>query len=726
MGFFLLVIALELIFNPIHFPTFFLFFGYSNSRRSFFIDCVRTVVSITGESSFQSFLKMTNKRKQKHSKSRSEQPKIVASNSIFTNRRLHLITLFIFGFLLYANTIGHDYTVDDAIVITDNDFVKEGFGGIGKILRNDTFLGFFKVEKSLVAGGRYRPLSLVTFAIEYQFFGANPTVSHFVNVLLYALTGMLLYIVVLQLFRNKRTTEAHFIALVTALLFLGHPIHTEAVANIKGRDEIMALLGSLGALYFAMRYAFRGGISKLVLASVCFFLGILSKENTITFLAVVPLAMYLFTKVKTAKIGITTGVLVVFAVVFLVIRQTILGDAASFSANTNMELMNNPYLKWNGSQYVTFTAIEQFGTIFYTLGKYIVLMIFPHPLTHDYYPAQIPMMTFGDWQVLLTLLTYVSAGIYALWQLPKRNPIAFGILYFIATLSVVSNVVFPIGTNMSERFLYMPSVGICLIAAVLLYKMVDERLSNMGDLKLALPILALFLIGFSAKTFFRNMAWKDNYTLFTTDINTSTNSAKLHNAVAGITVEEANKPENTARKQQMLNDAIRYALRARELHPTYANPNVIIGNAYTYMGEYQKAIEFYDYTIQITGQSSSDHQNALKNKQIALSNMNNKEVEQQGQLLQQQQFAEAIQLGEKLIASGKSSVPLFGQQGAAYGATGQHQKAIEMFQKVLALDPNNAQAFLNLGFAYQMLGDATTANVNFEKAYALDPNLRPK
>ena len=144
------------------------------------------------------------------------------------------------------------------------------------------------------------------------------------------------------------------------------------------------------------------------------------------------------------------------------------------------------------------------------------------------------------------------------------------------------------------------------------------------------------------------------------------------------------------------------------------------------MGEYQKAIEFYDYTIQITGQSSSDHQNALKNKQIALSNMNNKEVEQQGQLLQQQQFAEAIQLGEKLIASGKSSVPLFGQQGAAYGATGQHQKAIEMFQKVLALDPNNAQAFLNLGFAYQMLGDATTANVNFEKAYALDPNLRPK
>lgn len=673
---------------------------------------------------------MTKKRKQNTSKQRSKQPRRatqkVASNPFFTNKKLHLIILFVFGFLLYANTIGHDYTVDDAIVITDNDFVKKGFGGIGDILGNDTFLGFFKVEKNLVAGGRYRPLSLVTFAMEYQLFGENPTVSHLVNILLYALTGMLLYLVVLQLFRNKRPTEAHFVAFVTAMLFLAHPIHTEAVSNIKGRDEIMALLGSLGALYFALRYAFKGQVSQLILAGICFFLGILSKENTITFLAVIPLAMYIFTKVKTAKIGIATGVLVVFAALFLIMRQSILGDAATFSANANAELMNNPYLKWNGSQYVAFSAMEKFGTIFYTLGKYLVLMIFPHPLTHDYYPAQVPMITFGDWQVIFTLLVYLGAGIYALMRLSKKDPITFGIIYFIATLSVVSNLVFPIGTNMSERFMFMPSVGLCLIAAVLLYKLTNKRFENYGDLKLALPILALFLIGFSLKTITRNMAWKNNYTLFSTDINTSTNSAKLNNAMAGITVEEANKPENVARKQQMLNDAIRYGIQARNLHPTYANPNVIIGNAYTYLGEYQKAVEFYDYTLQITGEGSSDHTNALNNKQIALSNMNNKGIEEQGQLLQQQKFAEAIQLGEKMIAEGKQSIALFGQQGAAYGATGQHQKAIEMFQKVLALDTNNAQGYLNLGFAYQALGDAATANTNFEKAYALDPNLKPK
>jgi hypothetical protein len=675
---------------------------------------------------------MTKKRKTQSSKVQSNektQSKSVANtavNSLFINKKLHLIILFVFGFLLYANTITHDYTQDDAIVINDNDFVKKGFSGIGEILGNDTFLGFFKVKKNLVAGGRYRPLSLVTFAVEYQFFGESPTVSHFINVVLYALTGMLLYLVVLQFFHNKSTSEGYFIALATAMLFLAHPIHTEAVANIKGRDEIMALLGSLGALYFAMKYALKGDFVQLIFAGICFFLGILSKENTITFLAVIPLAIFTFTKTEASKIGISTSVLVAFAAAFLIIRSSILGDAANLTANANMELMNNPYLKWTGSQYVDFSSGEKFGTIFYTLGKYLVLLIFPHPLTHDYYPPQIPMMTFADGQVIFTLLIYIGAGIYALMRLPKKDPIAFGIIYFIATLSVVSNLVFPIGTNMGERFMFMPSVGVCLIAAVLLHKLTNKKIANWSDLKLALPIIALFLVGFSLKTVVRNMAWKNNYTLFSTDIQTSINSAKLNNSMAGITSEEAIKPENAAKKQQMLNDAIRYGLKARELHPTYANPNVIIGNAYLYLGDYQKSIEFYDYTLRITGEGSSDYTNALNNKKVALANIKPEYLTKQGEALANQQFAEAIRIGEQAIAAGNISVELFGQQGAAYGANGQHQKALEMFQKVLQLDPNSAQGYLNMGYAYQGLGDTANTNASFEKAYSLDSNLRPK
>ncbi|MBV6652333.1 MAG: hypothetical protein KI786_01165, partial [Mameliella sp.] len=86
----------------------------------------------------------------------------------FTNQKLHLWGLFALSFLLYANTLGHDYALDDAIVIYDNMFVKDGISGIPGILSKDTFYGFFKEEgkAALVAGGRYRPFSLILFAIE--------------------------------------------------------------------------------------------------------------------------------------------------------------------------------------------------------------------------------------------------------------------------------------------------------------------------------------------------------------------------------------------------------------------------------------------------------------------------------------------------------------------------------------------------------------------------------
>ena len=98
------------------------------------------------------------------------------------------------AFVLYVNTLWNQYALDDAIVITQNQFTQQGFKGIGNIMTSDVFLGFFKTEKNLVAGGRYRPLSVVTFAIEHQLFGENPGVSHFINLLLYALTGIVLFI----------------------------------------------------------------------------------------------------------------------------------------------------------------------------------------------------------------------------------------------------------------------------------------------------------------------------------------------------------------------------------------------------------------------------------------------------------------------------------------------------------------------------------------------------
>ncbi len=111
------------------------------------------------------------------------------------HRRIIFFVIIVLSFIYYGNTIGHDYTLDDSEVITGNEFIEKGVSGIYDIFANNVFSG----ELSIVAGGRYRPLSIISFAIEYQFFGGNPNVSHFINILLYAISVYLLFLLVFLL-----------------------------------------------------------------------------------------------------------------------------------------------------------------------------------------------------------------------------------------------------------------------------------------------------------------------------------------------------------------------------------------------------------------------------------------------------------------------------------------------------------------------------------------------
>ena len=183
--------------------------------------------------------------------------------SFFGNIRLQSVLLFTLAFLLYANTLGHDFVLDDGIVITENKLVQQGLEGIPGILSKDTFFGFIQTEgrEHVVAGGRYRPLSLVMFAVLYQLVGNNAWVFHLLTVLLFAATCVVLYRTLLLLLARRETFFASFFSFTSALLFAVHPIHTEVVANVKSCDEILALLGCLGAL-FAVLKAFDTGSVK--------------------------------------------------------------------------------------------------------------------------------------------------------------------------------------------------------------------------------------------------------------------------------------------------------------------------------------------------------------------------------------------------------------------------------------------------------------------------------
>ncbi|MBK7478176.1 MAG: tetratricopeptide repeat protein [Haliscomenobacter sp.] len=624
-------------------------------------------------------------------------------------RRLALI-LFFFSFLLYANTLGHEYAQDDAIVITDNMFTTQGIKGIPGILQYDTFYGFFKEpgKARLVAGGRYRPFSLVTFALEVQAFGQSPFVGHLFNALLYGATAVLFFLTLLLFFPpGKFGLSAWYTCFGAALLFAAHPIHTEAVANIKGRDEILALLGSLAALYFALRST-RDQRPFLHLAgAACLFLGLMSKENAITFLALVPLALYYFTKSDIRSILKSTLPYAAAVVLFLLIRGSVLGWKLG---EPPMEFMNNPYLKWAGNQYIPYTAAERFSTAVYTLGRYLQLLVLPYPLTHDYYPKHIDLVKPSDFRFLLSFFLHLGLLVYAVWGLRKKTPLSFAVWLYLIPLSIVSNLVFPIGTHMAERLLFMPSTGFALAAAIMILPF-KKREKPRQNLLVAILIGIAFLFGL--RTVARNPVWKNNYTLFISDIAISGNSAKLRNAVAGELVVQSEREPDSLRKIDMLNEAKGHAQKAIELHPTYTNAYLIKGNAHFYLKEYDLAIQAYRQALAI----NPEYKEALQNLPLALRDGGRYFGEVEGNLSKAIDYLKAA---ETYQPNDYETLRLL---GVAHGVGQQHALAIDYFTRAARLRPEIADAWLNLSTACFASGNAAQGQAYLDKARSIDPNV---
>ena len=639
---------------------------------------------------------------------------VTQSIPFWQNTKRQAVLIFVLAFGLYANTLTNDFCQDDAIVITDNMFTTAGVSGFGGILSEDTFYGFFKEagKSALVAGGRYRPFTLLMFAAEYQVFGKNPFVGHFINVLLFGLTCVLLYFLLIKLLnlrKNVQNTEGSEninsssilsiqLAFITAILFAAHPIHTEAVANIKGRDEIMTLLGSLAAVWFSLKNFEKPSLKYLALIFTTFFIALLSKENAITFVVLVPLIYWFFVSSNVSTALKQTIPFVAASVGFLLLRGVVIGNQFG---TEQLELMNNPFLKLVGNQYVPFDFSEKAATILFTLGKYIQLLVFPHPLTHDYYPRHIGIMSFSDLPVILSGLVYVALiAIMAIgWQ--KRSLVSFGIAYFLITLSIVSNIVFPVGTNMAERFLFMPSVGFCLIVAVILLKILPERLNILrgGIDALPLKIMLVVVISlFGLKIFTRNFDWKDNFTIFTTDVLVSENSAKLQNSVGGETIEHFKTlPDSSARNAKM-REAITHLQRAIAIHPTYKSPFMLLGNAYFYLNEFEKSIANYEIALQL----DPNFKDAKNNLALV--------YREGGKIIGQQQnnLPKAILFLNKAVEINPNDDAALSFLGTAYGIAGQPPKCIEMLSRALALrfDVNDAR---NISVAYRQTGDIAKA-----------------
>ena len=664
------------------------------------------------------------------------------------NNRLLQAIIVIFTFALYANTLGHQYALDDKMVYWNNGFVQNGFKGIKDILSHDTMAGMFGKDSRELEGGRYRPLSLVTFALEVEFFGkqatdiaakdpfkGNPWVSHFINILLYCVSLLILYKVLLKLFRDYIPKYKWLnIPFITTLLFAAHPLHTEIVANIKGRDEILAFLFSIAALNSIINYFDKNNKTELINSFIFIFLGAMSKEIAITFLAVIPLSIYFFrNKQSVSKYIISMIPLAVGVILYLILREMAIGNQASIDAK---ELMNNPFLGM--------TISQKYATITLTLLLYLRLLVFPHPQTWDYYPYHIPVVEWSDWRVILSIIIHLILVVIAIYGFRKKTIYSYGILIYAATLSITSNVFFNIGAFMSERFLFVSLLGFCVIIAYLISAKLPEKIVNVKMYKkTGITIFTLILLIYSIKTITRNRVWENNLVLFGHDVKVSHNSAKSNSSYASELyklAEDAIAINDTATRNKYFLEAIPYFEKAIEIYPDFSEALVRLGNIYyTMNGDYKtmfkyyiKALEKSPLDVDVWGNTTGllvrnidepEYEKQIWLKYQELSPAYFESYFQMGNLYyhsSEPQYDSAIYYYEKAIARNVNDSEIFFQLGRSYGFINDFVKARENLLKASAIK-EHPEIYKFIGVTYGMEGKDILALDYFEKALRLDP-----
>ncbi|MCX6256646.1 MAG: tetratricopeptide repeat protein [Bacteroidia bacterium] len=587
-------------------------------------------------------------------------------------------------------------------------------------------------------------ISLVTFAIEYSFFKETPAISHFINIMLYACTGILIYIILKRLLMRYKYDRWYFsLPFVATILYIAHPIHTEVVANIKGRDEIMSLLGSLLSLLVTLKYLETGKSKYLVYSFIYFFLGMMSKENTVTFLAITPISVYFFTNHDLKKNLFTLLPMGLALLLYLVIRQSILG---SLAPDIPKELMNNPFL------YATIS--EKFATIFYTLWIYIRLLVFPHPLTFDYYPFHIPIIGWGDIRAFLPFILYLAITGFAVWGFRRKNMYAYCISFYIITLSIASNIVLPVGTFMNERFIYVSSLGFSLMIAYILVVELAGKMKDAGKHRILMAsVLLVILCLYAGKTIARNPDWMSDLTLFSHDVKISGDSAKSTCSAGGKMIEESQRLKEEADKNPALKEendkkireyrqlSMQYLHQSLKIYPNYVNSLLLMGNAFfEFDKNYDSTMFYYKKILKIDPNNNLVYGNISKifagSKDVDLKIRTYEDILQLnpnsydanynlGSLYGRfkNNIPAAINFLEKAIKI-KPSLEAYKDLGVAYGFAGQFEMSIKMSENALLMNANDADVMMNIGMNYRALGNLAKANEYFNRARQINPKLQ--
>jgi protein O-mannosyl-transferase len=359
--------------------------------------------------------------------------------AMFSKRGAFIISCVLVG-LCYVNSLPNDFVFDDAPIVSSN-----------PVIRTISPVQFLKTPywTQQQYAGIYRPLVIFSLSVDYAMWKLWAPGFRLTNLALHAINGFLVFLLCESLLG---TGIVPFVAMV---VYVAHPVHTEAVTTIVGRSELFAACFLLTAWLL-----FRRGHS--IWASVVFFLALLSKENAIVLPAILVLDTWFLPSPRRRGWSRIAPIACV-GLAYLTLRYYVLGGLGIPAAAQYM----------NGR----LTYFERLLTSGRVFVKYLTIVLYPLNLAGDYDFNAIPIARFTDWDAWIGLLLVVAILAAAIYFYRRGNwAVAFGLCFAMIALTPSSNWILPISVLMAERFLYLPLVGVALVAAVSFSEINNQRL----------------------------------------------------------------------------------------------------------------------------------------------------------------------------------------------------------------------------------------------------------
>lgn len=470
------------------------------------------------------------------------------------------------SFFIFGSTITHPFLFDDTHLELNRQVYN--LGNIGD---------FFTSPYHFIKSGVYRPLPMISYAINQFLFGSSTVSFRIFQIILYGLGGAVLF------FLLRKLRFSFLESALAGLIFLFHPIHSDLVNVVTYRHDILVVIFGLLAILLRLK-------GRVGAAYVLFFLSLLSKETGVMimllmlyYLLFIAEDQELNTKSFFQKLAVIKKDILYFFVtlfIYMIFRFQALQELVFYDPTTIVEnqLRHTPF--WPG----ILTAIK-------VIGLYVVKIFYPKTLSIDHsyrqiatsYSALEPLTALGLFTLLVCMVVILP------WvKLNYKYKIAA--LFFLFPILIVSNIFLKIGAIAGERWLYMPSAAFAILISIFLSKLIHYSARiNRKAILLPIVLLALLLGVYYYRDQARNADWKDAFALYESTAAASPNSVLARNNMGAMYLLKKDYPKARAELEE-----------ATKIYPDYPQLVFNWGIYFQETGDIKKGEEYFLKTLAVS------------------------------------------------------------------------------------------------------------------------------